>query len=349
MDYEAVRRRLRHDFQLAVLTLLGLLAVFGITPFAVWRAINREWVAFFMDVGIITVICAGIFHAWRTGNTARPSMFLSYFVGVMAVVASHVLGVQGTYWLYPALIANFFLAPRKHAFIIAMLVIGLLMLTGGWYRETREAFAFAVTLILSVMLAYVFAYRTAVQHDELRLLASLDALTGTFNRRALLLELCRTQRIFAREGKSHGLLLLDLDHFKDINDHYGHAQGDDVLIRFSRLLESNLRPHDRLFRYGGEEFVILTQVDDASTLGSIAEKLRTLVEKNLDNGHGQPVTTSIGGAILRPAESSETWLARADAALYQAKQRGRNQSVIDAAHPEAETQAMPEHIISGSG
>lgn len=349
MDYKNFRYRLRHDFKLAVLTLLGLLAVTGITPFAVWRAINQEGAVFFMDVGIIAVICAGIFFAWRTGDATRPSMFLSYFVGVMAVVASHVLGEQGTYWIYPALIANFFLAPRKHAFIIAMLVLGLIMLTGSWYRETREAFAFAVTLILSVMLAYVFAYRAAVQHDELRLLASLDALTGTYNRRALLLELSRAKKIFERDSKGQGLLVLDLDHFKTINDRYGHAQGDDVLIRFTRLLESNLRPHDRLFRYGGEEFVILTQADDASTLGNIAEKLRGAVEKGLDDGHGYAVTTSIGGAILRPGESSETWFLRADAALYHAKQRGRNQSVIDDGSFAAENQPMPGHIISASG
>lgn len=330
MDWGTVRYRLGNDFQLAILTFLGSLAVLGITPFAIYRAIDREWVPFAMDVGIIVTIVAGVSYAWRSGDSQRPSTFLSYFVGVMAVVATHVLGVHGTYWIYPALIANFFLAPRKHALIIAVAVLALILLTGGWYRETREAASFAVTLVLSVLLAYVFAHRAAEQREQLRRLASLDALTGVFNRRALYGELERAQKILAREGKRHGLLMLDLDHFKEINDRFGHAQGDEVLIRFARLLEKTLRPHDRLFRYGGEEFVILTQVDDAETLRVIAEKLRTATERSLDAGNDSTVTTSIGGAILHPGEHSDAWLARADRALYQAKHGGRNRVVIEA-------------------
>lgn len=330
MNLGTVHYRLRNDFQLAILTLLGSLTVLSITPFAVYRAIAEEWLAFAMDIGAITGISGGVLHAWRTGDTARPSTFLCYFVGVMAVIASHVLGVVGTYWIYPALIANFFLAPRKHAFITAMLVLTLIMLTGGWHRETLEAASFAVTLVLSVLLTYVFAYRVAEQREELRRLASLDALTGIYNRRELLSELARTQRIIARESRNHGLLILDLDHFKEVNDRFGHLQGDEILVRFARLLEGSLRPLDRLFRFGGEEFVILTQVDDAMTLGAIAEKLRATAEKWLDDGHGSPVTTSIGGTLLRPDESIEQWIARADDALYRAKHAGRNRVVIEA-------------------
>ncbi|MEW5781970.1 MAG: GGDEF domain-containing protein [Pseudomonadota bacterium] len=330
MNWGTVRYRLANDFQLAILTFLGSLAMLGITPFAIYRAIEREWVPFAMDVGIIITIVAGVSYAWHSGDSQRPSRFLSYFVGVMAVVATHVLGVHGTYWIYPALIANFFLAPRKHAFAIAIGVLALIMLTGGWYREAREAASFAVTLILSVLLAYVFAYRTEQQHEQLRRLASLDALTGIYNRRALYDELERTQKVLMREGKAHGLLMLDLDYFKTINDRFGHAQGDAVLVRFARLLEGTLRPLDRLFRYGGEEFVILTQVNDAATLHAIAEKLRLAAERSLDDGHGKTVTTSIGGALLRPGESIAAWIARADDALYRAKHGGRNRVVIDA-------------------
>ncbi|WP_126447298.1 GGDEF domain-containing protein [Sulfuricystis multivorans] len=329
MNLGTVRHRLHNDFQLAILTLLGSLAVLSITPFAIYRAIDHEWVPFVMDVGIIAVISGGLWYAWRSGDSERPSTILSYFVGVMAIVASHVLGKQGTYWIYPALIANFFLTQRKHALIIAAAVLALIMATGGWHRETHEAASFAVTLILSVLLAYVFAYRTAEQREQLQRLASLDALTGIHNRRGLLRELERARRILARDGRAHGLLILDLDHFKQINDRFGHARGDEVLIRFARLLANSLRPHDRLFRYGGEEFVVLTQAEDAGTLRAIAEKLRLAAENGLDDGHGQAVTTSIGGAILRTDESIETWLARADGALYLAKHGGRNRVVID--------------------
>lgn len=329
MDFGTIRYRLQNDFQLTILTLLGAIAVVGVTPFAVVRALNHEWPACVTDLGVITGILVGVSYAWHTGNTRSVSTLLCYFIGAMAVVASHVLGVYGTYWLYPALIANFFLTDRRNAFIIAVLVLAVLILTGGLFREPREAASFAVTLIVSILLAYAFAYRTAMQRDALHRLASLDALTGLHNRRNLMSELERTQRILARDGIRHGLLILDLDHFKEINDHFGHAQGDEVLIRFARMLESTVRPLDRLFRYGGEEFVILTQVHDVVTLHAMAEKLRTAAEKGLDDGHGNPVTTSIGGAILQPSERTEAWLARADGALYRAKHGGRNRVVID--------------------
>lgn len=329
MDLATIRYRLRNDFQLAVLSLLGAVAVLGVFPFALLRAYLHEWLAFFTDLFVIAGILASVFYAWHSGDTQRPSTLLCYFIGLMSVIACHVLGIHGTYWVYPALIANFFLTHRRHAFFIAILVLLALFLSEGLHREPRELASYSATLIVSVMLAYAFAYRTAMQREELARLASIDALTGVYNRRELMQELKRVERLRARENKRFGLLLLDLDHFKRINDTHGHAQGDEVLIRFARLLEGVLRPLDRLFRFGGEEFVILTDADDAGALQAMAEKLRCLTERQLDDGHGHGVTTSIGGALLRAGETSEQWLARADAALYAAKHAGRNRVVID--------------------
>jgi diguanylate cyclase (GGDEF)-like protein len=123
--------------------------------------------------------------------------------------------------------------------------------------------------------------------------------------------------------------MLDLDHFKRVNDRHGHLAGDHVLIKLARLLEQSVRTSDRLFRYGGEEFVILTLLPNRDGLVSIAEKLRRLVEQNIGDPDGHNVSISNGGAMLRPAESVEVWFARADAALYVAKESGRNRAIVD--------------------
>jgi diguanylate cyclase (GGDEF)-like protein len=119
------------------------------------------------------------------------------------------------------------------------------------------------------------------------------------------------------------LLLFDIDHFKEINDRYGHDKGDDVLVKFSGLVSANTRKIDRFFRYGGEEFLMLVKGASFDEAVCIAEKIRHATEQCIDAGL-QDVTVSLGVAGLERGESCEQWVARADAAMYRAKQMGRN-------------------------
>jgi diguanylate cyclase len=329
VNFALIKYRLRNDFQLAIITLLAMVALLGITPFGVLRAVNGQWISFAVDATIETGILGGVLYSWRTGDTRRPSTFLAYFIGVMSVVAVQVLGIPGAYWMYPALIANFFLTNRKHALAIALLALTALILGGSVFRSPAETASYAVTLVVSALLAYAFAFRTSIQRDQLEVLAAKDPLTNLFNRRTMLEELERGHRAFAREQRGYGILILDLDHFKQINDWYGHLTGDKVLVKLARLLEKNVRKSDRLFRYGGEEFVVLAMPANHDGLVTMAGKLRAIVEQHIDDSHGNGITISVGGAMLRPEESIDDWFARADTALYLAKNAGRNQVVID--------------------
>jgi diguanylate cyclase (GGDEF)-like protein len=129
-------------------------------------------------------------------------------------------------------------------------------------------------------------------------------------------------------------LLLDLDHFKALNDTYGHLAGDQVLIGFARDLESCLRHSDIVCRWGGEEFIVMLKDTDAETGLKIAEKIRRHVEQQryAYNGNVLHLTVSIGLTTLQANDTLHTLLSRADHAMYRAKQSGRNRTCVEKPH-----------------
>lgn len=162
----------------------------------------------------------------------------------------------------------------------------------------------------------------------LEVLSVTDKLTGLYNRRKLdaLLdeELVRAQRY---QGEV-SIIMLDIDHFKRVNDTYGHGVGDEVLIAMSKLLREQTREVDALGRLGGEEFLVVCPHSSAAGSLSIAAKLREAIAEHHFSGVGQ-VTSSFGIAICRPGDTAATLLARADAALYRAKGAGRNRVELE--------------------
>ena len=168
---------------------------------------------------------------------------------------------------------------------------------------------------------------------ELRRLASVDELTGIANRRWFSAMAGRELERCRRFNHPLALLMIDIDHFKQVNDTHGHAIGDEVLRAFTRVLESNLRSLDLLGRLGGEEFAVVLPEADQAAAEQTAERLRSAVEAMaipLADGSHIRLTASVG--IAMPAESAteplDGMLARADTALYTAKHGGRNRVVV---------------------
>lgn len=180
------------------------------------------------------------------------------------------------------------------------------------------AFGFSVLLVsIGVLLMASERLRLEFEH-----IASHDTLTGALSRRALLeccqheLERCR------RYGRPAALLMLDIDHFKAVNDRHGHLVGDRVLREVVDAVRQALRQADRIGRYGGEEFVVLLPETDRPAALAVAERMRLAVARR----RGAPAcTTSIGLSCLQAEDAgTDALLARADAALYRAKAQGRN-------------------------
>jgi diguanylate cyclase (GGDEF)-like protein len=184
-------------------------------------------------------------------------------------------------------------------------------------------------LLGDVLLSFTFQDSIDVSYQEsLRNMAIRDGLTGIFNRRYLLDTLQREVAYALRLRHALSAVMFDIDHFKRINDNFGHAAGDAVLKTLAKSLSEGLRAYDIFARYGGEEFVILlrgTAVDNALIF---AERIRKRTEELtiVHDGKPIPVTISIGVAALDPdqAQHPDSLIKEADRYLYEAKRRGRN-------------------------
>lgn len=165
------------------------------------------------------------------------------------------------------------------------------------------------------------------QRDQLKYEAVHDKLTGLYNRYQLDNEGYRKFKRALRQKSNMSVVMIDIDHFKDVNDNYGHIIGDEVLKSVAKLLRTNRRVEDFVVRYGGEEFLMLLEECKAENAYTIAEHLRKEIQ-NL-NPAGVEVTASFGIAQLKETHvSMDRLLKDADDALYQAKENGRNQVVI---------------------
>jgi diguanylate cyclase (GGDEF)-like protein/PAS domain S-box-containing protein len=162
--------------------------------------------------------------------------------------------------------------------------------------------------------------------DELKRIAYVDSLTGLVNRRYLEMRLGQAHEEFSLFNTPFGVLMIDVDHFKKVNDSFGHAAGDIVLAHIAQILASNLRATDTLGRWGGEEFVAILPSADAVLTRSLADRCRMLVESSALNIDGKRIsaTISIGATTFETNDGPSTVLARADAAMYGSKADGRN-------------------------
>ncbi len=190
----------------------------------------------------------------------------------------------------------------------------------------------------------VYPMRNALRYHEALAAAFRDPLTGAGNRVALDKTLSREIELAKRHGQELSVLMLDLDHFKLINDEFGHSMGDKVLQESAICMTDCIRQTDMCFRYGGEEFLILLSNAESAGALRIAERIRQSIARlDVSNDKGQlQVSTSIGCATMHADDNIESLIQRADKALYQAKRRGRDRVVCDTDESEAEALQQTE-------
>ena len=182
----------------------------------------------------------------------------------------------------------------------------------------------SMILALATVIALLWLALT-VHRLDLNKMAQTDALTGLLNRRAFEEILRRELLRCERSGGVMGLMLIDLDYFKQVNDSLGHFAGDDVLRRIATALRDGTRPSDVLARYGGEEFVVLLRNAGLEESRIAAERIRQTIANLAGLPGSVPLTASIGVAVSEMRETTTDFLLRADEALYRSKRAGRNQ------------------------
>lgn len=242
------------------------------------------------------------------------------------LVASRKLPRYPFYVVYGKNIDSWLLRWRQEQFVLALAALAALVVTAAITAGIQRRLALTGQLqkVRGDLEESNAALRTTLAAAEL--LAARDQLTGLCNRRNFDQRLEAAIARTARHGDVFSLLMIDLDHFKNINDYYGHATGDDVLRRFGEVLRERLRQNDVAARWGGEEFVVLADGANLDNARLLAEQVRESVAVTSFSPVPR-VTVSVGIAEYQEGESGDDLLRRADKALYGAKRNGRNRVI----------------------
>lgn len=302
---------------------LSLLVSLCILPFAFIRYFSGEIILAIIDGTVSLTLLTFFLYVFFTRKIHTAKYAFAIFLAIASLATIAIKGQSQVLWIAPTIIAIHYLIPIKPAgiintsFLLIMLII-LYPLT-NFIEYTTIIFTSGLTAVLS------FAMFRSYHHkqDELSHLATIDPLTDSGNRRSLEAKLSEVIYSMGRAQHSACLLILDLDGFKGINDKYGHAIGDDILISVCKLVKSNTRVSDSLFRYGGDEFIIAPLTMDFATAKKLGEKIRDIIAKH-DFINGIQLTLSIGVAQYQEHDTPEAWISRADVSLYKAKNNGRN-------------------------
>lgn len=309
-----------------MLLALSLGTAVGIFPFAIFRAIQNDWYVAILDLFVVVGMSAIFVFVYMT-NKVKVASIILILVALMGNVFSFYLkGISQINWIYPAMLSAYYIMSPQKGMIINFVMLAFYLPKLTSLLNTINMATIVVTVIITNIIAYVFASGLRKQEKKLKKLASEDYLTGTGNRRALSVKFKSMLKTLKNHDKTATILLLDLDHFKKVNDTHGHIKGDEVLIRLTELMNCHFKSQGNIFRYGGEEFLIVCPDIDIHNAFKKAEEFREVVKKNIVID-GVEQTISIGVAEYIKEESNDDWVHRVDLALYQAKNQGRDRTI----------------------
>lgn len=305
------------------------------------------WGMVLVNAGSVLIYLLAVLLLRRRLNNVAVAL-ITFEIVAHAAIATRLLGLEsGFHYYLLVMLPLIFVSPRRSSgrkVMLGMLLLAIYVgldlamhriaptyATPAVALDAVRVFNIVATFLLLARLAH--DYFTTVQSADTRLrtIASTDPLTGALNRRSLLDAAHRSMA----EGVSFSIVLADVDHFKSVNDTYGHDCGDRVLVAIHQALYKAVRPDDEVARWGGEEFVLLLPKTSAAEAEVVAHRARRSIDA-LEIAVGDRAlstvrpTMTFGVASLSGGESPEACIARADAALYAGKAAGRNRVAIAA-------------------
>ncbi|MCD9095394.1 GGDEF domain-containing protein [Luteimonas fraxinea] len=311
--------RLQVSHRLAIVTFMGAMIALATAGFSVFRILQQNYVQAFIDASVTIMTLAIVRWAWAPGRAEVAGSLMCLVNTVFCCAVLYRVGLDSHGWIYLALMSSFYLAPVKVAVACSLVLIGF-----GALSLSGDSSVYLYTTLTTWCLIFLFSLFFSVQIRDhsgfLHSLASLDPLTQLPNRRAMETDLVQA---VSRKSSAIGMLILDLDRFKSVNDTHGHAAGDVVLKQVAHVLQNQLRERDQVYRFGGEEFVMVLPIGSIDALESAAERMRRVVAEQSSSPSG-PMTVSVGAALFDGEKDWQDWFAKADAALYEAKKQGGN-------------------------
>jgi len=336
---ERFRTKFRDDYQFAMIVLFGALAAVVISGFVVYRYLTGSVIGGTVNLLIVISVLLVLAYAIRSGRTRRAGQIFAIVTVIACIASTAMFGRTGILWGYLVLWINFLLTGRQFALVANLVLMTVLIIETSLFRSVLEGVTYIVTALMVTTFGYIFAERLARYQSQLETLALQDPLTFAGNRRMMRRDLTAAISTHRRSGKPYTLILLDLDHFKELNDEQGHETGDKALREFSDLVREQIRGEDGFYRFGGEEFVLLLPDHGAEDARQAAASLHDRISGKLAYQE-YLLRFSAGIAVLGEDEDLPRWLTRADKAMYQAKRGGRDRIVLASENPRPGPEAI---------
>lgn len=313
-----------NNIETKLYTYAFLMALIIIASFGFYKVAIGEFTIAFIDFFICLLLSFAIRLIFIAKFTVEKKLTLVFLSAISILSIIYIQGtVAAVFWAFPMVTSIFFLLDSRLALPINILFIIASMSVAFLNISLVELINLFFSLVLVCISGYIFSSRAEVYHQQLQELVDIDPLTKLKNRHSLKQELINEITLHNCDIHTSSLIILDLDHFKKINDVYGHTTGDKTLVSFANILKTTVRESDKVYRYGGEEFIIIAKNTKLEKAGKLAEHLRKTTENSIIID-GKSVTVSIGVAEVRKGDTTKSWIHRADDSLYKAKESSRN-------------------------
>lgn len=315
------------SIELSVMNYIGGLTAAVVAGFSVYRFFTGDFSGGLVNAVIVVMLSTSLLLGRTRKFAPYALMLFGAVISAAALMSALMVSPNGLLWAYLVLWVNFLILPRYLALAFNAAIIIILGTHLRLFDSLLHQISWITVALLISGFGLVFTAQLRRQRRMLSKLATLDPLTGSGNRRLMQHHLEAAVAVYRRNKRTSTIMVLDLDHFKEVNDNHGHEAGDQTLERFAASVNKALRTEDGLYRLGGEEFVILFRDMDAESARTSLPELHKRLSGKIEGPEG-PLRFSAGAAVLAPGEGWSQWLGRADDALYRAKNSGRDRLEI---------------------
>jgi len=328
------------------LVLFGtLLPCFFLIPFTFYRSMIGDYsiaaVDLMISVGLITIVVQTLFNKKnKVLNTIAVACFMSGVAWVMDIK-----GLNMVFWAFPTVGFTYFIMKSYEALSVNIVFIAVITLIFADELTKQQTLSIYPSLILVCLFGFAFSLCAEGQNKKLLRRVSVDTLTGVKSRRSFDDKVYEILESHKRHPNPVSMLIIDLDHFKKINDSFGHKQVDQIVKDLSKTVQSIVRTTDYVYRFGGEEFVVIANYSTLENAAVLAESIREFVTQTASLSK-YDLTVSIGVAEIKDRDDADSWFRRADRALYESKESGRNKVTLAKVNESNLNQTDDLNIIS---